>query len=469
MKLKVLVIDDEKSILQTFKFRLAKFGYHILQATDGETGMEILANTDCDVVITDLKMPGLSGQEIVKILQEKYPDIEIIVITGYATIESAVEAMKAGACDFLSKPLDFEHVRIILEKINDRILLKKENQKLKEHVGELKNELSQKYQLNNMVGKSNAMQNVFRMIERVAPLESTVLIFGETGTGKEMVAKSIHHNSQRKSGPMITVDCGSLTETLLESELFGHEKGAFTGAQTAKRGRFEQAHTGTIFLDEVANASAVVQKKLLRLIQEKNFQRIGGEHSIQVDVRIIAAANQNLYKLVREGTFRRDLFYRLNVVPISIPPLYKRKEDLPLLARHFTDKFTEKMNRKPMTIAAEAIQQLISHFWTGNVRELSNVIERTIIMTSDNLIEKFYLDDEQNLFKQTIDFSSINLDPPLKEQVAALEESYLKKALEEYHGRLNKVEKRAGLNPRTLFRKMKLYGLDRNNFRSQNI
>lgn len=465
MGLKVLIIDDEKTILQTFKLRLTKWGHEVFLASDGASGMRILRAVDCHVVITDLKMPGLSGREVAKHVQENYPGTEIVVITGYASVESAVEVMKAGACDFLVKPLDFDHVRIVLDKIAERISLRDETRRLREYVGELRSEVGQQYKLDNLVGKSKAMQAVFTLIAKVAPLDATVVIFGETGTGKEMVARAIHHNSSRQSGPMVPVDCGTLAETLLEAELFGYEKGAFTGASGTKRGRFEQAHGGTIFLDEVENASPSVQKKLLRLIQEKTFQRIGGEKLIKVDVRIIAAADQDLLNLVKEGKFRQDLFYRLNVVPIYLPPLRKRKEDIPLLTRHFLNTYTRRMDREPMEISFKAMSQLSTHAWPGNVRELFNVIERTVIMTPGNVIQRFNIHNDGQPLEVPEDHSPVNIDVPLKEQVAILESRYLDLALKKYHGQLKQVAEHSGLNPRTLYRKMKRYTLDKKEFR----
>ena len=324
MRLKVLIIDDEKSVRETLKLRLTKWGYNIIQAQDGVSGLQMLADEECHIVITDLKMSGISGQEVIKSINKDFPDVSVIAITGYATVEVAVEVMKYGAFDFLCKPIDFNILRSLLGRIEDYIALKNENFQLKNRITDLKNKIGQKYKFDNLVGKSQQMLEIFSLLETVAPLDSTVLIYGETGTGKELIAKAIHHNSLRCGGSMVTVDCGSLTETLLESELFGHKKGAFTGAQADKKGLFEQADGGTIFLDEISNASQAVQKKLLRLIQEKTFQRLGDEKKITCDVRIIAASNEDLLQLVKKGKFRRDLFYRLNVVPLYLPSLINR-------------------------------------------------------------------------------------------------------------------------------------------------
>jgi DNA-binding NtrC family response regulator len=464
MRLKILVIDDELTIRKTFKLRLSKWGYDVHLASDGTSGMELLSNNNFDVVISDIKLPGIPGNELVKLIKERFPDIEIIVITGFASVELAVEVMKCGVCDFLCKPLDFSLIRALLKRINERLCLKYENRLLKESVSKLQNELGQKYNLGEIVGKSKSMKALFKLIETVAPLDSTVLISGETGTGKELIAKTIHYNSPRASGHIITVDCGALTETLLESELFGHKKGAFTGAQSNKRGLFEQADGGTIFLDEISNASYTVQQKLLRLIEEKSFQRLGDESVIKVDVRIIAASNEDLIQLVQKGKFRQDLFYRLNVIPIYLPPLRERKEDIPILARYFLDFYSQQLGRDFMELHIEAITQLLSHSWPGNVRELSNVMERTAILTSGNIIRKIFI-TEIRRDESTISFAHPSLDTPLKDQIAELERNYLKLAMERYHGRVNKVVQCSGVNTRTFFRKLRRYNLDKKDYR----
>lgn len=462
VKLKVLVVDDEKSILQTFKLRLAKWGHKVFLASNGTQCLEILSGNEFNVVITDLKMPGISGHELVKRVRELYPKTEVVVITGYATVESAVDVMKFGAYDFIVKPLNFEHVRMILEKIGERIALQEENLKLHGFVGELINEVEKKYKMDRLIGKSQAIHKVFNQIRKVSPLDSTVMIYGETGTGKEMVAKAIHHNSPRKNGHMVIVDCGSLAETLLESELFGHEKGAFTGAGETKQGRFEKARGGTIFLDEVGNASPMVQKKLLRIIEEKTFQRVGGSDMINADVRIVAAANQDLLALVSENRFRKDLYYRLNVFPIYLPLLKDRKEDVPLLARHFIERVARRMEIEPMSISRDAMQELLEYDWPGNVRELFNIIERTVIITAGSTINSFFINDKPK--SESRSENLVKLDTPLNKQLADLEYNYIRRALEKYNGRINKVVECSGLNPRTLYRKMKSYGLDKKNF-----
>ncbi len=462
--MKILVIDDELSILRTFQLRLTQWGHQVLLAADGMSGLEILETDNCDVVITDLKMHGLPGEEVVSRVNRDHPDIDVVVITGFATVESAVQVMKSGAADFLVKPLNFEHVNVVLEKIAKQRLLKDENEQLRDQVHRLSTRLAEQHRLENLVGKSEPMKEVFKLIASVAPLDCTVSIYGETGTGKEMVARAIHQLSPRSAQPMITVDCGALTDTLLESELFGHEKGAFTGAVKAKRGRFELADAGTVFLDEVANASPRVQKKLLRLVQEKTFQRLGSETSIQTDVRIIAASNEDLAVLVREGTFRQDLFYRLNVVPIKLPPLRERPEDIPLLARHFLDVFAQDMGRKPPDLSSEAIDQLLHHSWPGNVRELAHMMERLVITSNDAVISRLPLMDDTAPKNRAVS-TSPSLQPSLKDQIAALELEYLRTALQEFRGRIKEVSQQSGFDERTIRRKMKLYGLTKEDFK----
>jgi len=462
--LKILIIDDEENVRRTFKLRLKKWGFEVFTAPDGPTGLKLLSEVEFHVVIVDLKMPEMPGQEVIERIIFDYPQIEILVITGFATVETAVEIMKRSVCDFLCKPINFSQVQTILEKISERFSLKEENISLKKNISRLKEEVRQRYRFDHLIGKSRGMQDLFSIIENVAPTDSNVLIYGETGTGKEMVAKAIHYNSQRKAAPMIVVDCGAISETLLESELFGHKKGAFTGAQADRRGRFELAHGGTIFLDEIANASADVQKRLLRAIEEKAVQRVGDENTIEVDVRIIAACNEDLMEMVKQGSFRRDLYYRLNVFPIHLPPLRERREDIPLLARYFLDKYVGLLDRNAIDLHPDALRQLTSYDWPGNIRELSNVIERTIIMTPSTMIRHFYF-MENSSPATTFDLIAPSLDPPLKDQIEQLERNYIRLALERYHGKINEVANRSGMNSRSLYRKMRRYSLDKQTFR----
>lgn len=459
----ILIVDDEEHIRRTFQMRLADWGHEVFDAPDGDAALKILKSVECQVAITDLRMPGISGEELVRLIREQFPSTEVVVITGYASVESAVCVMKYGARDFFIKPLNFEHVRIVLDKIEEHLFLSKENQRLREQVGTLNTLVSERYSLDGIIGKGKAMQNVFRMITSVAPLDSTVLISGETGTGKELVARTIHYNSRRKLRPMVTVDCGVLSETLLESELFGHEKGAFTGAYKARMGLFEQADGGTVLLDEVTNASSSVQKKLLRVIQEKTFERLGGETTRKTDVRIIAATNQDLSQRVKDGSLRTDLYYRLNVIPVHLSPLRERREDIPLLVRHFLDKFTHQIGREPLQISPEAMEQLISYPWPGNVREVINIMERLAIVTVGNVVKKVPLEGEVSPEFSSSPLPSLGLS--LKEQIVNLERPYLVQALKLYRGSIKDVSKKTGLSPRTIYRKMKQYGLDKHDFK----
>ena len=371
--------------------------------------------------------------------------------------------MKSGASDLMLKPIDFDQLRIALEKVAEHLRLKDENEQLRNRLESMQSETEEKFRIDNLIGRSKAMQKVFKLIQAVAPMNSTVVVYGESGTGKELVAKAIHYTSPRRQSPMVTVDCGTLTETLLESELFGHEKGAFTGAHQANRGRFEQAHGGTVFLDEVNNASPTVQRKLLRVIQEGTIQRLGSESIIKIDVRVIAATNRDLLKLVEEGEFREDLYYRLNVMPIRLPPLRERMDDMPLLVRYFIDNICKEFDRSPPDLAPEAVQQLFRHSWPGNVREVSNIVERTLILNRADVINKFAL-EEVALATETTPDHSVSLNPPLPTQVENLEKEYLDLALRVYKGKINKVVDRSCITPRTLHRKMKHYNLDRKDY-----
>ncbi len=461
--MKVLIVDDDLSIRKTICLRLKQWGYEPFEASNGEAALQLLKEVECSVVICDIRMPGMSGDEVVKRVTQAHPDTKIVVVSGYANVEIAVDVMKSGAMDLLLKPLNYDQLRMILEKIDEHLRLKEENEQLRSRLGQLQEETESKFRLDNLVGKSKAMRKVFGLIRTVAPMDCTVVLYGESGTGKELAARAIHHSSARKDGPMVTVDCGTLSETLLESELFGHEKGAFTGAHQAKRGRFEQASGGTLFLDEVNNASPAVQRKLLRAIQERTLQRLGGESTTRIDVRVVAATNRDLLQLVKDGEFREDLYYRLNVMPIQLPPIRQRMEDLPLLARPFIDALSKDLDREPPDLEPEAVQQLLRHSWPGNVRELSNVVERTLILHRGNKIKKFIL-QEDNQSDENPSSRDISLSPPLSTQVENLEKEYLELALRVYKGKIHKVVERSGINPRTLHRKMRRYALDRGNF-----
>ncbi len=377
---KILVVDDEQSIRDSCRQALSKSGFQVSAAEDGAKGLEILSTEPFDLVIVDLKMPGLSGMELLKKTKEIDPEIVVVVITGYATIESAVEAMKAGAYDFIPKPFTPDALRMIASRALEKRKLALENILLR---AELRDKMGEAI----VVGKSPQMQNVQKLVQQAAPSESSVLISGETGTGKELIARTIHSQSPRKDKPFILVDCTGLEEKLFECELFGQTKGALAPAAETKYGQLEVANGGTVFFDEVANLSAGIQMKLLGVLQKKEFMRVGGSQPTKIDVRIIAATRKDLLKSVQNQTFREDLFYGLSVVPISLPPLRERKEDIPLLANHFLIKYNRKREKSVSGISDEAMKILTEYNWPGNVRELENVIERAVVLTKGGTVE----------------------------------------------------------------------------------
>lgn len=395
---KILVVDDEPIVCRSCFRILNEAGYQVETVLSGQEALEKVDHQSFDVVLVDLKMPGLDGMEVLQRIRKVHPEVIVIMITGYATVESAVEAMKLGASDYVPKPFTPDELCIIVEKALEKRDLILENQYLRQ-------QLQVRYKFDNIIGESKKMQEVFRIVEKVAPTDSTVLIYGESGTGKELIARAIHHNSPRRDKQFVSVDCGALSETLLESELFGHIKGSFTGAIVTKPGLFEIADGGTFFLDEIGDISLATQAKLLRVLQEREFKPVGGTKSIKVDIRLIAATNKDLEKMIQEGRFREDLFYRLNIVPIFLPPLRERKEDIPPLAFHFLKKYNRERNKNIRTITPEAMSLLVEYDWPGNVRELENVIERTVVMTDGELIKPEHL--PLNIQKKGVDLSLI--------------------------------------------------------------
>ncbi|HZV81090.1 MAG TPA: sigma-54 dependent transcriptional regulator [Geobacteraceae bacterium] len=377
-KASILLIDDEESSRQAL-ILLLKGSYNVTGAGNGHEARQRLAAEQFDIVITDLRLPDCSGIDILKQIKQYSPTTEVILITGHASAETAVSAMKEGASDYITKPVNMEELRIILAKAMEKRQLLSENIYLKK-------QLFEKYGFANIIGNSPAMQNVFRLMQRIIKTDSTVLIMGESGTGKEIVAKSIHFNSPRKDKPFVAVHCGAIPETLLESELFGHAKGAFTGAVREKIGKFESANRGTIFLDEIGTMPLHLQIKLLRVLQEQEIERVGSNSTVKLDVRVIAATNLSLEEEVKNGRFREDLFYRLNVIPLIVPPLRERKEDIIPLTRYFLTKFCKEMNRGEMNISRQAMESLEMYPWPGNVRELENAVERLVALTESESI-----------------------------------------------------------------------------------
>ena len=375
----ILIVDDEKNYLLILEDLLTEEGYQVATAETAERGLEIASEFDLDAVITDMRMPGMDGMAFLERVHYQNPELPIIMMTAYGSVEKAVEAMRKGAFDYILKPFKNEELKLTIRKAIDHYLLIRKNRYLTQ-------ELQERYQFGNIIGKSALMQRIYQLIEKVAPSKATVLITGESGTGKELIARAIHFNSPRREHPFISVNCGALPENLLESELFGHERGAFTGAVNLRKGRFELAHGGTLFLDEISEMSPPLQVKLLRVLQEMEFERVGGSQTLKVDVRVVAASNRNLKEEVAHGRFRSDLFYRLNVVHVQLPALKARADDIPLLVNHFLAKYAPGGDQSQITIDPEALRIMLDYSWPGNVRELENVIERAVILSNGEKI-----------------------------------------------------------------------------------
>jgi two-component system, NtrC family, response regulator PilR len=370
---RILVVDDERSMRELLAIVLRREGYEVLLAENGRTAVDALEREPVDLLISDIKMPDMSGVDVLRAAKKVDPDILGIMITAFASTETAVEAMRLGACDYLSKPFDVDLLKM---KVREKI----ENRQLRQENVLLKRSLGLAHQFTNIIGRSEAMLAVFKMIETVSRTNSTILLTGESGTGKGLVAQAIHFHSLRREKPMVSLNCGAMPETLLESELFGHMRGAFTGADSNKKGLLEVAERGTVFLDEIGEMSAVMQVKLLRVLQERRFRRVGGLEELTADIRVIAATNQDLTKAVAESRFREDLYYRINVIPIVLPALRDRREDIPLIAEHFLAKYSEQMAKPIRGISHEAMELLMAHDWPGNIRELENVLERAVAL-----------------------------------------------------------------------------------------
>jgi two-component system response regulator PilR (NtrC family) len=376
---RILVVDDERSMRELLAIVLRREGYEVLLAENGRTAIETLEREPVDLLISDIKMPDLSGVDVLRAAKKIDQDILGIMITAFASTDTAVEAMRLGACDYLSKPFDIDLLKM---KVREKI----ENRQLRQENVLLKRTLGLSHQFSNIIGRSEAMLAVFKMIETIARTNSTILLTGESGTGKGLVAQAIHFNSLRRDKPMVSLNCGAMPENLLESELFGHMRGAFTGADSNKKGLLEVAERGTVFLDEIGEMSPVMQVKLLRVLQERRFRRVGGLEELQADIRVVAATNQDLAKAIAEGRFREDLYYRINVIPIALPPLRDRREDIPLLAEHFLAKYNEQMDKAITGITHASMDLLMRHDWPGNIRELENVLERAVALEASPAI-----------------------------------------------------------------------------------
>ena len=449
----ILVVDDDYAHRTMLKALLSGWGYEVREADDGAAAVESVGKEPLDLVLMDIRMVRVSGIEALEAIRRFNPALPVILMTAYASVETAVEALKKGAYDYLTKPLDFDELRLSLERALEHTHLREENRLLRESLGS-------RFDRGNLIGRSAAMTRLLDLVAQVAPSEATVLISGESGTGKEMIAGAIHANSPRSRGPFIRINCAAITETLLESELFGHEKGAFTGADRRKEGKFRQADGGTIFLDEVSEMSLGMQVKLLRVLQEREFTRVGGEDLIRVDVRVLAATNRDLLKFVAEGRFREDLFYRLNVVNLRVPALRERREDIPLLAQHFLKLFAEK-NRKPLQgFTPRAMDRLLRYPWPGNVRELMNTVERGVVLARADILDE--QDVSPVLEAETVPAAAGQAaDAPAVTDASleALEKAAILKTLDDTRGNKSEAARRLGITRRTLHLKLKKYGL----------
>jgi len=453
---RILVVDDERSMRELLAIVLRREGYEVLLAENGRAAIDLLEREPVDLLISDIKMPDLSGVDVLRAAKKIDQDILGIMITAFASTETAVEAMRLGACDYLSKPFDVDLLKM---KVREKI----ENRQLKQENLLLKRTLGLSHQFSNIIGRSEAMVAVFKMIETVARTNSTILLTGESGTGKGLVAQAIHFHSLRRDKPMVSLNCGALPENLLESELFGHMRGSFTGADSNKKGLLEVAERGTVFLDEIAEMSAVMQVKLLRVLQERRFRRVGGLEELQADIRVVAATNQDLARAISEGRFREDLYYRINVIPIALPALRDRREDIPLIAEHFLLKYTEQMDKEVTAISHEAMELLVQHDWPGNIRELENVMERAIALEASPAILPESL--PASIRGEALRTSAVPVDGlpesgfDLEAHVKEIEMSYIAEALKRAGGVQVKAAELLGMSFRSFRYYVKKYNL----------
>jgi DNA-binding NtrC family response regulator len=445
---RILIVEDEVNIRSALQTILEKLGHQVRSAATGEDALTLLREGGYDLAITDLKMPGMDGVELLRRIKEAWPRTEVVVMTAYGSVETAVEAMRLGAYDYLTKPLDRDRLPVVIEKALERHFLSAENERLRER-------LETRTQFEQMIGESEAMQRIYRLVEMVAAGDVTVLLTGESGTGKELVARAIHHKSPRAAGPFVSLNCGALPEQLFESELFGYEKGAFTGAMGTKAGRFELADGGTLLLDEVGELSLKSQVDFLRVLETKEFRRLGGTKLVKVDARIIAATNRNLEDAVREGAFREDLYYRLNVVPIKLPPLRARAEDIPLLVDCFLREFAAKHQRSPKEVSREALRLLRIYPWPGNIRQLRNVIERLVVTVREAVVQPEHLPEEVQAGEQGVRTLVVTLGTPLED----IEEEVIRRTLAEVTNHREKAAQLLGISLRALHYKIKEYGI----------
>ena len=444
----ILVIDDQESIRDACEQALSSDDIKVEAAKNGQEGLSLLKEKCFDIIILDLKMPGLSGMDVLKKIRENNPETMVIIITGFATIESAVEAMKYGAYDFIPKPFSPDSLRGVVKRALDRRELALENVLLR-------SELKESHGPEVIIGQSKSMKQVEELVKKVGPTDTTVLISGESGTGKELVARAIHCHSSRRDKPFVAVDCGSLVENLFESELFGHLKGSFTDAVATKYGRFELANGGTLFFDEIGNISINIQTKLLRVLQEREITKVGGSQIIKVDVRIVAATNKDLHKAVTTGAFREDLFYRLSVVPLTIPPLRERRDDIPLLVNFFLQKYNKKRKKSIKAISNSAMNALVKYDWPGNVRELENAIERAVVLAEGQTVENSDL-----LYYGLSAETDLSTDAAESQRLEDMEKAHIARILKMANGHKGNAAEQLGIDRKTLRLKLKKYGIE---------
>ncbi|HID94752.1 MAG TPA: sigma-54-dependent Fis family transcriptional regulator [Candidatus Latescibacteria bacterium] len=456
---RILVIEDNETMRDGISQTLRNMGHEVIAVSGGPEGIKVCQNGGVDLVITDYKMQGMDGMQVLEQAKAIDGDIDVIMITAYGTIDLAVEAMKKGASDFVTKPFSPDELKIRVEKVLQFRQARQESRKLDEEVRYLRHQIDTLYNFGELVGSSERMRKVFERIKKVASSDSSVLIYGESGTGKELVARAIHSYSNRSKGPFVKVNCAALAEGILESELFGHEKGAFTGAIRRKKGKFELADGGSIFLDEIGDVPPTTQMRLLRVLQEREFDRVGGEETIKVDVRVIAATNKDLPAMVRGGKFREDLFYRLNVIPIELPPLRERKEDISELVHHFLKKKCTELGKRVLKIDPKAMEILMGYDWPGNVRELENVMERAIVLCDTDRIGANDLPVlVRNLEREHI-LKLPDKDLPLTEMLEDLERQLIERAFEKAKGVKTKAAKILGIKTSALYYKLEKYGM----------
>jgi len=458
MRPNILIVDDEENVRFFLQEVMNREGYDVTLAENGTIAIEKAKKGEFDIILLDLRMPDINGIEVLEEIKKINPALIVIIITAYGTKQIAYDAIKKGAYDYFSKPVDIDELRIVVKRAVDKLNLEKE-------IGKLRTQITKSYDFDNIIGKSNEIQEVFEIASKIINNDVTVLIFGESGTGKELLARAIHFNSLRKNKPFVRLNCAAIPESLLESEMFGHEKGSFTGAYERRIGKFEQADGGTLFFDEIGDMSLMTQAKLLRVLQEKDFERVGGTKTIKVDIRIIAATNKDLLKAVNEKNFREDLYFRLNVISIYLPPLRERKSDIPILLEHFIGKYNTKFNMNVLGISDEVMEMLRDYNWPGNIREMENVIQRAMVLQKEGYINKEFLlftvdrSEAVGESKQNMSFP-ISLSDEVYHLSSQLEKKLVEEALKITGGKRQETADLLGISRKSLHNKMKKYGID---------